>query len=196
MNTLIINSSLLLITLANAPVLAHNIKIDGNVGVTFHIEPDHSPRAKEPSQAWFVLTRQGGGIIPLAECDCQLNVYNSENQIVQTPALIPLSPEQYQNVPGADIIFPNAGIYNLELTGEPLNSNNFLPFSVTYPVTVSPSAVRETQSNIADADSIPDTDTSENIALSPNNFPFSLTTALLAIGTIFAISSFWWLKSK
>ncbi len=201
MNIPIIYSSLLLLTLSNTPVIAHNIKTDGNVGVTFHIEPEHSPRAKESSQAWFVLTRQGGKIIPLSECDCQLKVYyqssNSENKLVQTPPLLPLSPEQYQNIPGADLVFPHAGIYNLELTGKPLNGNNFEPFSVTYPVTVSPSLVQETETTIPENDGVSSTDASETISTSsPNNFPLPLTPTLLALGAILSLGGFWWFRNK
>ena len=157
MKNLNLSIPLLILTLFNTSVLSHNIKTDGNVGVTFHIEPEHSPSAKEPSQAWFVLTRQGGKIIPLSECDCQLKVYNSQQQLVQTPTLTPLSPEKYQNIPGADITFSAPGIYNLELTGKSIK-NDFDAFAVTYTVTVTPSLAQKTQtsdSNNKIAETIP-----------------------------------------
>ncbi len=209
-------SSLLLLSLFNTQVLSHNIKTDGNVGVTFHIEPDHSPIAKKPSQTWFVLTRRGGKIIPLSECDCELNVYyqssNSGSELVQTPSLKPLSPEQYQNIPGADIIFPDAGIYDLQLIGKPLNNSNFQPFSVTYSVTVSPSLAKETPTpenniiattetlEINSNTSTPESNiiaTTETLDTKPNtstNFPFPIITTLLILGVI--IGGFWWLKNK
>ena len=195
-------SSLLLLSLFNTQVLSHNIKTDGNVGVTFHIEPDHSPIAKKPSQTWFVLTRRGGKIIPLSECDCELKVYyqssNSGNELVQTPPLKPLSPEQYQNIPGADIIFPDTGIYNLQLIGKPLNSSDFQPFSVTYSVTVSPSLVRKTETETITPESkiISTTETLETNPTPSTNFSFPLTTTLLVSGIILSIGGFWWLKNK
>lgn len=138
----ILFSSLLLSTLFSTSALAHNIKTSGDVGVTFHIEPDHSPRAGSESQAWFALTRQGGELIALSECDCELKVYLESatgNEPILNPTLVPLSPEQYRDVPGAEIVFPQPGIYQLELTGEPTQEGNFNPFQVSYPVTVSPS---------------------------------------------------------
>jgi len=122
-------------------VLAHNVKTNIDVGVTFHIEPDHSPQTGQESQAWFALTRKGGELIPLTKCDCELNVYlesdrNSSEEPVLTPNLISLSPEKYQNIPGANLIFPTPGIYQLELTGKPKETDDFSPFQVSYPVTV------------------------------------------------------------
>ncbi|MDJ0647816.1 MAG: hypothetical protein QNJ60_03845 [Xenococcaceae cyanobacterium MO_188.B19] len=193
-------SSLLLLSLFNTQVLSHNIKTDGNVGVTFHIEPEHSPIAKEPSQTWFVLTRRGGTIIPLSECDCELNIYyqssNSQSQLVQTPPLKPLSPEQYQNIPGADIIFPDAGIYDLELVGKPLNNSNFQPFSVTYSVTVSPSLVKETPTIAPESNIIASTETLEINSNTSSKLSFPLITTLLILGVTLPIGAFWWLKNK
>ena len=193
-------SSLLLLSLFNTQVLSHNIKTDGNVGVTFHIEPEHSPIAKQPSQTWFLLTRRGGKIIPLSDCDCELKVYyqssNSQSELVQTPPLKPLSPEQYQNIPGADIIFPDAGIYDLELQGKALNKSDFQPFSVTYSVTVSPSLVQETQSTISENNVIATTETLETNPSSSTNFSFPLPITLLILGAVVPIGAFWWLKNK
>ena len=138
----ILFSSLLISTLLSTPALAHNIKTNADVGVTFHIEPDHSPRAGESSRAWFALTRQGGELIPLSECDCELNVYlesaSDSNEPILNPTLIAISPEQYQKIPGANLVFPQPGIYQLELTGKPTQEGNFTPFQVSYPVTVNP----------------------------------------------------------
>ena len=59
---------MLLPALLVAPVLAHTVKVDGDVAATFHIEPHHNPVAGKPSLAWFALTRKGGQLIPLAQC--------------------------------------------------------------------------------------------------------------------------------
>ena len=198
MKTLNLSLTLLILTLFNIPVLSHNIKTDGNVGVTFHIEPEHSPSAKEPSQAWFVLTRQGGKIIPLSECDCQLKVYNSQQQLVQTPTLTPLSPEKYQNIPGADITFSDPGIYNLELTGKSIK-NDFDAFAVTYTVTVTPSLTPKTQTsdtNTSQNNEMSNTKIAETIPTSSNNFSLPITATLVTLAGILSIGSFWWLKNK
>ena len=158
-----------LLAISFSPTIkAHNVKTSEDVGVTFHIEPDHSPRAGDSNQAWFALTRQGGSLIPLQECLCQLEVYLSGDETpVLTPELTPISPEQYQNIPGANIVFPQAGIYQLQLTGQPANPGDFAPFEVSYPVTVKPgvitpnAAVDDSSSEDSQVDSETNTASSE-----------------------------------
>lgn len=123
------------------PAVAHNIQTDGTVGATFHIEPDHNPRAGEPTTAWFALTQAGGEAIPLAQCDCRLAVYDRATEPdtpVLTPPLEAIAAEQYRDIPGAEIVFPQAGIYELEISGSPKAEADFEPFALTYSVTVSP----------------------------------------------------------
>lgn len=135
-------SASILLTCSIYPTFAHNIKTDGDVGATFHIEPNHNPRAGESSRAWFVLTLKGGQQIPLAECNCQLKVYpqssKQKNVKVLNPPLKAVSAEQYQGIPGADIIFPSAGIYELEISGTPKAGDSFKSFKLNYTVTVIP----------------------------------------------------------
>ncbi|NEO50138.1 MAG: hypothetical protein F6K55_41065 [Moorea sp. SIO4A3] len=125
------------------PIISHNIKTSADVGATFHIEPNHNPRAREPALAWFALTRQGGQRIPLEQCDCQLVVYSKSssdqgNSPILEPQLKAISAEQYQGIPGADIVFPKAGVYELVLSGTPKSGASFKPFEIKYDVTVTP----------------------------------------------------------
>jgi hypothetical protein len=116
--------------------IAHNVKASGNIAANFHIEPRHNPKAGEPSLAWFALTKEGGELVPLERCDCQLTVYNSRNQAVLQPSLNAIAAEQYQGIPGAEIVFPEGGIYKLELSGKPKQADAFTPFKLAYNVTV------------------------------------------------------------
>ena len=132
-------TSLVLGLLLGTPVIAHKIKVAEDIAVTIHIEPDDRPRAGEPAQAWFVLTQAGGGVVPLAACHCQLAVYQ-EGQATGPPVLQPplkaVSAEQYEDIPGAAIVFPELGVYELELQGTPKTEDRFQPFRVRFPVTV------------------------------------------------------------
>lgn len=122
-----------------APASAHNIKVSGDVAATFHIEPNHNPKAGEPSQAWFALTHKGGTLIPLAQCDCKLAVHAEPHQEGDTPLLEPvlksISTEQYQGIPGAEITLPKSGEYKLELSGKPKAGAKFQTFELSYKVT-------------------------------------------------------------
>ena len=135
------NLGLLLISaLIAAPVAAHTVKVSGEVAATFHLEPGHNPKAGQRSQAWFALTRRGGAKIPLSQCNCQLAVYREPHKEGSAPLMRPtlkaISAEQYQGIPGADIVFPRVGTYKLELTGTAKNGANFRPFSLSYTVNV------------------------------------------------------------
>ncbi|MEG3895390.1 MULTISPECIES: hypothetical protein [unclassified Microcoleus] len=121
-------------------VLAHEVEVSGDVAATFHLEPNHNPRAGETAKIWFALTRRGGQIIPLEECNCKLAVYPKNHKEGDKPLMEPplkaVSAERYKGIPGADIVFPKAGIYQLELSGSAKTAANFKPFKLSYTVTV------------------------------------------------------------
>lgn len=117
-----------------APVLAHTIETAADVAATLHVEPNHNPRAGQPARTWFALTRKGGAIIPLEECDCQLLV-TARNGQPFSPPLKAIQAEQYEAIPGADIVFPNPGLYQLTLKGRS-KDGSFQPFELNYDVTV------------------------------------------------------------
>jgi hypothetical protein len=133
-------SPILLSTLFAVPVIAHNVEISNEVAATFHITPDHNPQAGKRSQAWFALTRRGGQSIPLSECNCALKVYavprTEAAQPILKPELKAINVERYQDIPGADIIFPQPGAYELEISGTAKDNSSFSPFELTYTVNV------------------------------------------------------------
>jgi hypothetical protein len=123
-----------------APALAHTAKVSGDVAATFHIEPNHNPKAGQPSQAWFALTQRGGKVISFEQCNCKLKIHLNPHKEGDAPTLEPvlkpISTAQYQNVPGADITFPKSGAYELEISGTPKAGAMFQPFELSYEVTV------------------------------------------------------------
>ncbi len=157
---------LLFFALSITPAAAHKVQTAADVGATLHLEPNDHPRAGEPAQTWFALTRKGGQIIPLEQCNCQLAVYSqprSANSPLLQPPLSAISAEQYQGIPGAAIAFPKAGAYELELSGTPKAGEDFQPFKLTFGVTVtgaapteSPQATQEPSSS-ADPRDTPET---------------------------------------
>lgn len=125
-----------------AQTIAHNVEISNEVAATFHITPDHNPQVGKQSQTWFALTRRGGQSIPLSDCNCALNIYTvpraADAQPIMQPKLVPINVEKYQEIPGANIAFPQAGAYELEITGTPKDGSSFSPFELTYTVNVRP----------------------------------------------------------
>ena len=133
-------SCIALSAFVSIPAIAHNVEISNGVAATFHITPNHSPKSGEPVQAWFALTRRGGETIPLSECNCLLNVYTVPRREGDKPVLQPqlsaINVEKYQEIPGAEITFPQAGAYELEIVGTPKNETSFSPFELSYTVNV------------------------------------------------------------
>lgn len=122
------------------PAIAHNVEVAGDVAATMHLEPNHNPKAGEPALVWFALTRQGGELIPLKQCNCRLAIYpepRSPGSLpVLQPALTSIDAERYQGIPGSEVTFPQSGLYIMALSGTPKAGANFQPFELTYPITV------------------------------------------------------------
>lgn len=126
--------------LAGTPAIAHQVQLADDVGGTKHIEPNDTPRAGESTLVWFALTRRGGQIIPLDECNCRLSVYTQPkaagDRPVQEPPLRAITAEGYNGIPAADVTFPRVGAYELVLTGSPRAGDSFKPFQLTFTTTV------------------------------------------------------------
>lgn len=163
-------------------IIAHNVKTSGNVAATFHIEPSHNPKAGERSQAWFALTKQGGEVVSLDRCHCSLNVYDRQRNLVLQPALESISAEQYQGIPGADITFPKAGIYQLEISGTPKDGQSFNSFALVYDVTV--------QAGQSSSQAV---DPATQTAPPPNQQDSSLLY-LIVLLTLLSSGAFWFVK--
>jgi hypothetical protein len=117
--------------------IAHQDMMSGNVKATVHLVPDDSPFAGEASQTWIDLTRVDGEQIPLVDCNCNLMVYDSQNQLIAQPQLTETTVEGHGRPMSTNITFPSAGTYQLVFTAQP-TSNQFEPFELKIPVTVRP----------------------------------------------------------
>ncbi|MBD0334929.1 MAG: hypothetical protein ICV62_05535 [Cyanobacteria bacterium Co-bin13] len=141
----VLNSWLLALSLTTLalPARAHKVQVAGDVGGTLHIEPNDVARAGEPTEVWFALTRQGGQAIPLTDCDCQLSIfaqpYGEGATPLAEPPLTPVTAEGYENIPGAEVVFPAVGASTLVLTGSS-PAEEFQPFELPFEVTVATAA--------------------------------------------------------
>ncbi|MCL6434209.1 MAG: hypothetical protein K6T90_08310 [Leptolyngbyaceae cyanobacterium HOT.MB2.61] len=128
------------LTLLMGSAIAHEVEVAGDVAGTWHIEPNHNPKAGISARAWIALTRKGGGLLPLDQAKCQMAVYTKPRKPGAAPILRPplkaVSAERYRGIPGADITFPNVGLYQLELDCTPKTPGRFKPFQMQYDVTV------------------------------------------------------------
>jgi len=171
MRHLVLNSWGLSLLLAT-PAVAHQVQVSEAVGATLHIEPNDVARAGEPTQLWFALVHRGGKPIPLADCQCQLTLYDQGGQALLTPSLRPLSVEDYEATASATLTFPAVGSYELVLEGQAQDPGAFPPFELTFAVTV---ATAVTPASPAPSSTTPE---SPSTASGP---PISLGVALLLV---------------
>lgn len=181
---------LFLTVLVATPVAAHEVETSRDVGGTFHIEPNDAPSAGKPELAWFALTRRGGKVIPLEQCNCKLAVYSESHKEGSLPLLQPplkaISKEGYQGIPSAEIIFPKAGAYELEISGTPKARADFQPFELSFDVKVAPGvAAQEPKTNVQ---------TAQDNQSEPTGNPWLIPA--IAIGTIFTLGVIWKVRQK
>ncbi|HEY9828501.1 MAG TPA: hypothetical protein V6D19_23945 [Stenomitos sp.] len=192
-------TGILSVILVGSSASAHTVKVSGDVAVTFHIEPNHNPKAGKPSQAWFALTRQGGKPIPLEQCDCRLVVHSQphreEESPLLTPALKPLTTAPYPEVPSAILTFPQSGAYELELSGKPKAGATFRPFVASYAVTV----LAGTATSSTSASPIPasPSSTARSVATDSSNRSTELQWVPFGIGgTLLAAAMIGWMMQR
>jgi hypothetical protein len=127
------------ISLLVSPVLAHKVKINNQVGATLHIEPNDQARTNQSTTIWFALTKKGGQVIPLSQCQCQVQVFKlPSKKVVMQPILRSINAEKYQGIPSTTVLFKQSGTYLLELSGRPQVGTNFPPFKLQFDVVVVP----------------------------------------------------------
>ncbi|MGK7912191.1 MAG: hypothetical protein AB4050_12040 [Synechococcus sp.] len=125
---------------AIAPANAHQVQVADDIGGTLHIEPNDRPRAGESVLMWFALTRRGGSVLQLGECDCRVQVFAQPlvdtTPPIASPQLKPVSAESYTDIPGATVTFPDIGAYTIVISGTSTTSNDFQPFELSFDITV------------------------------------------------------------
>jgi hypothetical protein len=170
------------------PAIAHKVKTAEDVGATLHVEPNDNPRAGESAKTWFALTRKGGKVIPLAECDCQLAVYAEPHSYGEPPLieppLQPVSVERFQGIPGTQITFPRPGAYELQLNGKPKDGKSFQPFELKFPITVAVGSAT-TENNTHNVQNVNQNITEEQTQGVP--FWAIALSLLLAVGVFFGV---------
>jgi hypothetical protein len=170
-----------------SPAIAHTVKTASDVAATFHLEPSHNPKAGEPATIWFALTKAGGTPIPLSDCDCQLAVKQGTDAIAIVP-LKAINAEQYQGIPGGEMVFPKVGIYQLIFSGKAKENDAFQPFELKYEVTVQPGKAVASETPMP----MREVTTKATIVFTETEIPW-LLPALIMAGTIGTAAIGYWL---
>jgi hypothetical protein len=121
--------AILLFLILAKPTFAHQLKIDGSMGVTIHIDPDDEPRAGTESKIYVTFEDSSGRFNPAnpSNCICTLTIFSGEQQVVQLPVVNGGAYAQLRYT------FPTSGKYTAVVEGKPTGEGQrFGAFKTSY----------------------------------------------------------------
>jgi hypothetical protein len=105
---------------------AHTLKTDGDIGAVLHVDPEDDPYVGEPSGMFFEF-KQKNGNFKVENCRCQVVILRDGQQIDSTTL----------NSPVSSFVFPERGVYTIQVSGSPLSGDSFTPFTLSWDQRVS-----------------------------------------------------------
>jgi hypothetical protein len=111
---------------------AHVIKSDGPIEVLLHINPDDNLIAGQQSEFFFSIQDKQNKFF-FKDCACGVEI-SKNNKIIQSGNLSPNSTDQHEGI--FAYVFPEKAVYQIKLTGRPIEENTFQPFTVSYDIRV------------------------------------------------------------
>lgn len=141
----IVTLIVLISNVCNFPISAHVLEKSDAVGGVMHITPDDDPIAKQVSTVTFEL-KDTQGTFDSDQCYCSLTVLQGESVVaVQMVPLI--EQKESSTVLSYQITFPEKGVYQVQLTGQPVREAQFSEFRLKYDVRVEREAQLEQVNN-------------------------------------------------
>ncbi|MBP9819158.1 hypothetical protein KBC79_00265 [Candidatus Woesebacteria bacterium] len=127
-------------TLKMTGVQAHVLEQSESIGAVLHIAPNDDPAAGENTTLIFEVTDTVGSFDP-AQCNCSVQVLQSDTILTSTRI------DGYDTALNAKtlyatVVFPEVGVYKVQLIGNPVTHDWFDSFTLSYDVRV----VRQTES--------------------------------------------------
>lgn len=96
-------------------VFAHTLKIDGNIGVNLHVDPDDTPVAGSESKFLIDIQDKSGRFNPNnpTNCECVLTILQSDSVLKTLPVTAGGTYAQLR------FTFPTSGVYRVVVEGKP-----------------------------------------------------------------------------
>jgi hypothetical protein len=114
-------------------VSAHTLKTDGPIGAVLHVDPEDDPIAGQPAYFYFEFVDRSGQFQP-SQCDCTAVVRRGAEEIYRQPLFS--GTETNLTSPSFSFTFPERGIYQVGVTGQPSGGNTFSAFNLDFDVRV------------------------------------------------------------
>jgi hypothetical protein len=104
--------------------IAHSLKNTGTISALMHINPNEDPVAGKESEILFLINDKDKKFQP-ENCDCQASVMFGTTTLLNQQ--VSTAKTSYRGIfaPAIPFTFPQKGIYNIKLTGEPKNEQSF-----------------------------------------------------------------------
>lgn len=139
MNKLIINLLVFLflfgVTISIPPkASAHVLLTDKNIGLVLHIDPEDDPVVGEPASFFFEFKDKSGQFDP-KQCDCQMIISKDGQEIYKTNIYSGVAQPDFDNAAGF-YTFLEKGIYQIQISGQSSNPNQFQNFLLSEEVRV------------------------------------------------------------
>ncbi len=110
--------------------LAHVLKIDRDIGVLMHIDPGDSPVERDKATLFFDIQDRTGRF-GAGQCDCRLRIQRDGAQVFEGKLAV-----QSAQSAAASYSFPEAGMYRVEVSGQPQPGAVFQAFTAAFDVRV------------------------------------------------------------
>jgi hypothetical protein len=117
------------ISFFGAPVSAHVLKTDGNIGAVLHILPDDNPITK--TETTYELAFSGDKNFSLKDCNCAVTFVLRGEKVARHTLVASSS-----TIANDTFTFDTPGVYDFVVTGVPKNEGSFKAFELRYSVRV------------------------------------------------------------
>jgi len=123
--------ALLLVCIVAMPASAHVLEYDGDIAAVLHINPDDDPVSDRPTSYVLYFTDESNRFT-LPACNCTVSI-KENGRTIDTQQLADSSLVTSTN----NYTFSKPDVYYLVVTGKPIKSGTFQPFTLSYLIRVS-----------------------------------------------------------
>ena len=96
-------------------VYAHTLKIDKNIGIILHVDPDDAPVATEETKLFVEIEDKNGrfNVTNPENCDCRMTILQGDTVLKTVPVTTAGAYNQLR------FTFPRSGVYYVRILGKP-----------------------------------------------------------------------------
>ncbi len=137
----------------------HFVQSEDEIEVTLHINPDDNPIIGEPAKIYFQFDDPENIIAPQT-CNCMVSIFLNNEELISQSLFLENEQTGF-DTPSLTFVFPEKGLYQIKVTGSPINNEDFSGFASEYSLRIS----REPENSIPFLNTISDTKSLKTIVV-------------------------------